>query len=153
MDSGRARSGDTPRASPSLVRRGILTDGSRSLSTVVALVACLASGCTIARYYNGTPLRSDPAKLVEGQSVREDVLRLFGPPTQIIHRTDGDAFEYTYQQYNYSSLQLQDPITGINWFTYTREFDNRDRLLVLFDFTGVVRSVAVDHHVGEMPVL
>jgi len=85
--------------------------------------------------------------------VREDVLRLFGPPTQIIHRTDGDAFEYTYQQYNYSSLQLQDPITGINWFTYTREFDNRDRLLVLFDFTGVVRSVAVDHHVGEMPVL
>ena len=113
----------------------------------------LASGCTIARYYNGAPLRADPQSLIEGQSVRSDVLRLFGPPTQIIHQTNGDAFEYTYERYNYSALKLQDPITGVNWFTYTRGFENRDRVLVIFDFTGVVRSVAVDHHVGEMPVL
>jgi hypothetical protein len=107
----------------------------------------------VARYYNGSPLRADPSTLVEGQSVRADVLRLFGPPTRIIHQTNGDAFEYSYERYNYSALKLQDPITGVNWFTYTREFENRDRVLVIFDFTGVVRNVAVDHHVGEMPVL
>jgi outer membrane protein assembly factor BamE (lipoprotein component of BamABCDE complex) len=116
-------------------------------------LACAAAGCTIGRYYNGAPLRAAPTSLVEGRSTKHDVLHLFGPPTQITHQTDGEAFVYTYEQYNYSSFHLQDPITGINWFTYTRQFENRDRLLVLFDFTGVVRSVAVDHHVEEMPAL
>ena len=113
----------------------------------------LLSGCTIARYYTGNPLRDAPTHLVEGQSTKHDVLQLFGPPTQITHQTNGDAFVYTYEQYNYSSFQVRDPILGYTWFTYTRQHDNRDRLLVLFDFTGVVRDVAVDHQVGDMPVL
>ena len=60
---------------------------------------------------------------------------------------------YMYEQYNYSSFHLQDPITGINWFTYSRSFESRDRLLVVFDFTGIVRNVAIDHRVAEMPAL
>ena len=125
-------------------------------ASAIALVGCAAlllGGCTIGRYYNGAPLRAAPSSLVEGQSTKHDVLRLFGPPTQITHQTDGDAFVYTYVQDNYSSFRVQDPILGVNWFTYTRQLENRDRLLVLFDFTGVVRSVAIDHHVEEMPVL
>ena len=117
------------------------------------VLVCATAGCTIGRYYNGAPLRAEPSAIVQGQSTKSDVLHQFGPPTQIMHQTDGDAFVYMYEQYNYSSFHLQDPITGINWFTYSRELENRDRLLVLFDFTGVVRSVAIDHHVAEMPSL
>jgi hypothetical protein len=113
----------------------------------------VASGCTIGRYYNNAPLRAAPAAIVEGQSTKSDVLRQFGPPTQIMHQTGGDAFVYTYQQYNYSSFRVQDPILGYNWFSYSRQLENRDRLLVLFDFTGIVRSVAIEHQVEDMPVL
>jgi len=113
----------------------------------------LTSGCTVARYYKDVPLRGDPAGLVEGESTKSDVLRLFGPPQQITHQSDGDAFVYAYEQENYSSFRVQDPITGINWFTYTRQFDNHDRLVVLFDFAGVVRGVAIDRHTEAMPVL
>ncbi len=123
------------------------------LAGACCLLALAAPGCTIGRYYSGAPLRAEPATLVAGQSTKHDVLQLFGPPTQIMHQTDGEAFVYTYEQYNYSAFHLQDPITGISWFTYSRSLDNHDRLLVLFDFTGVVRSVAIDHHVEAMPVL
>ncbi len=116
-------------------------------------LALLMAGCTIARFYNGAPLRADPSALVEGQSNKSDVLHLFGPPTQITHQTNGDAFVYLYRQQNYSSLHVQDPITGINWFTYTRQLENRDTLVVLFDFNGIVRSKAVEHQVGQMPPL
>jgi hypothetical protein len=116
-------------------------------------MALVASGCTVARYYKDAPLRGDPAGLIEGESTKSDVLRRFGPPQQITHQTDGDAFVYAYEQENYSSFRVQDPITGINWFTYTRQFDNHDRLVVLFDFVGVVRGVAIDHHTEEMPAL
>jgi outer membrane protein assembly factor BamE (lipoprotein component of BamABCDE complex) len=113
----------------------------------------LVAGCTIGRYYYGTPLRGDPSVLVEWQSTKSDVLRLFGPPTRITHQTDGDAFLYVYQRQNSSSLRVTDPITGMNWFTYSRLLDDRDTLLVVFDFTGVVRSVAVDHRLEHMPPL
>ena len=57
-------------------------------------------------------MRAEPSTLVQGQSTKSDVLRLFGPPTQIMHQTDGDAFVYTYRQYNYSSFHVQDPREG-----------------------------------------
>ncbi len=122
-----------------------------SATCLVAVVGL--SACTVARYYKDAPLRGDPSALVEGQSTKSDVLRLFGPPVQITHQTDGDTFIYTYERENYSSFHVQDPITGINWFTYTRQLDNHDRLVVLFDYAGVVRWVAVDHHTEDMPVL
>ena len=123
------------------------------LATGVSLLTWATTGCTVGRYYNGVPLRGDPGALVEGQSTKHEVLRLFGPPTQILPQANGEAFVYTYDRANSSTLRLQDPITGINWFTYSREFEARDRLLVIFDVTGVVRSVAVEHHIGELPRL
>ncbi len=119
----------------------------------VAIVALCLSGCTIGRYYYGVPIQGDPAQIHEGTTSRADVLRLCGPPFQIVHQTNGDAFVYKYEQQNTSTLQLRDPITGTTWFTYTRQFDRRDALVVFFDFTGVVRGVAMDRDVDDMPAL
>jgi outer membrane protein assembly factor BamE (lipoprotein component of BamABCDE complex) len=123
----------------------------RAVGAVV--VAALLGGCTIGRYYTGAPLHGEPSALVEGQSTKSDVLRIFGPPTVITHQTDGDAFVYSYQQENTSEFRLQDPITGVNWFTYSRDLNQRDRMVVIFDFAGVVREHAVEHHVEELPAL
>lgn len=132
----------------------IQSDPRRFLALVIACaVAVLSAGCTIARSYRGAPLRADASVLVEGQSTKGDVLRSFGPPTQITHQSDGDAFVYSFDRLNYSSFTLQEPITGQRLFSYRREFNNRDRLVVLFDFSGVVRSLAVEHHTPEMPAL
>ena len=110
-------------------------------------------GCTIARWYSGVPLRADPAVLVKGESTKSDVLQLFGAPTHIMHQTDGDTFLYSYDRWNYSSLTLAEPITGQRVFTYSRGFNNRDRLVVLFDYFGVVRGIAVDHETRQLPTL
>ena len=123
------------------------------LLVIGCLTATAAAGCTIGRYYTGVPLRGEPSALVEGESTRSDVLRLFGPPTEITHQPSGDAFVYRYQQENTSTLRLQDPVTGVNWFTYSRDLNQRDTLVVIFDFTGVVRSYAVDHRTEELPEL
>lgn len=117
------------------------------------ILALATAGCTVGRYYTNTPLQGDPAALIQGQSTKGDVLRLFGPPTRITHQTGGDAFVYTYQQLNTSTFRVQDPVVGYNWFTYNRQIDRRDTLVVLFDFTGIVRSYAVNHHVEDMPPL
>jgi hypothetical protein len=99
------------------------------------------------------PLHGDPAVLVKGESTKSDVLQLFGAPTQITHQTDGDAFLYAYDRWNYSSFSVVEPITGQRIFSYTRGFNDRDRLVVLFDFFGVVRGVAVEHETQQMPRL
>jgi hypothetical protein len=116
-------------------------------------VVFLAAGCTIARWYAGVPLRGDPAVLVKGQSTKGDVLEVFGPPTQITHQTDGDAFLYAYDRWNYSSFTIVEPITGQRVFSYTRGFNSHDRLVVLFDYFGTVRGVAVEHETQQMPTL
>ncbi len=122
-------------------------------AVAVAAGLLLLDGCTIARWYSGVPLRADPAVLVKGESTKTDVLQLFGTPTQIMHQTDGDAFLYAYNRWNYSSLTLVEPFTGQRVFSYTRGFNNRDRLVVLFDYFGVVRAVAAEHETRAMPHL
>jgi len=119
---------------------------------LIAMAWCTA-GCTIGRYYTNTPLIGDPSALVQGESTKSDVLRLFGPPTTVTHQTNGDTFTYSYEQLNTSTLQVRDPVIGYNWFTYNRQIDRRDTLMVLFDFTGIVRSYAVNHQVADIPPL
>ncbi len=123
------------------------------LLTAVGAALALLDGCTVARWYSGVPLRAEPTVLVQGESTKSEVLQTFGPPTQIMHQSDGDTFVYAYDRWNYSSFSIVEPITGQRLFTYTRGFNNRDRLVVLFDYGGVVRAVAVQHETQAMPSL
>ncbi len=127
--------------------------GTRLAAFVAGAGALLIGGCTIGRYYNGVPLRADPSALQEGESTRHDVLTVFGPPDRILQNASGDTFIYEYERENYSSFRLQDPIIRFTWFTYTRSLGQRDRLVVVFDLSGIVRGVAVDQHTEELPML
>lgn len=122
------------------------------LAVLAALALC--SGCTITRLYGGQHLRGDPAQLVQGQSTRSDVLKLLGPPDAIEHQVWGDAFVYNYRQVNSASITIDDPFfTGQTLFSFGRTFDNSDRVIVLFDFEGVVSGVAADRDTEDMPLL
>ena len=118
------------------------------------LLATMAAGCTIGRSYQGVPLVADPSLIVAGESTKSDVLRVFGPPEQIAHQTDGDAFIYRYSQQNFSSITIEEPVfTGMMLFSYRRQFDAGDRMVVLFDFDGVVRAVAMENQTEDLPLL
>jgi outer membrane protein assembly factor BamE (lipoprotein component of BamABCDE complex) len=120
---------------------------------ILVLLALLCSGCTISRVYRGAPLRGDPALLESGKSTKSDVLRILGPPDLIQHQTDGDAFVYTHSQQNFSSFTVQEPFLRYRVFTYRRQLENSDRVIVLFVFRGIVRDVAQESEVEEMPLL
>lgn len=119
----------------------------------LALLALLCSGCTISRAYRGAPPRGDPTLLREGESTKGDVLRVLGPPDLIEHQTDGDAFVYIHSQQNYFSFTVREPFLRYRVFTYQRQLENSDRVVVLFDFHGIVRGVAQEKEVEEMPLL
>jgi hypothetical protein len=133
-----------------------MRDATRAIAVALCalMTAAVASGCSISRSYYGSPLRGDPAAVVTGQTTKAEILRNFGPPTVIEHQTDGDAFIYTYARSNYASLTIQEPVfTKQMIFNYGRLFDGRDRVVVLFDYYGVVRGIAHQEETERMPTL
>lgn len=113
----------------------------RALASLAALA--LASGCTIVRTYVGNELPAVPdGQLVPGTTTKADVLRDLGPPDRLVRQYEGDVFVYAYVRRNESSLELQEPVfTRLRIFSYTKEQEKSDRMVVLFDRAGVVTGV------------
>ncbi|MGH7288323.1 MAG: hypothetical protein ACREI8_09935 [Myxococcota bacterium] len=107
----------------------------------VALLA-LASGCTIGRWYVGSPLLADPREiLVVGHTPKAEVLTRLGPPDRILRQKDGDVFVYHHDQRNSSELEITEPlITRLTLFQWEKVQDKSDRLMVFFDAAGVVSA-------------
>lgn len=104
-------------------------------------VACLAMGCTIERSWVGSEIRSEPAEwIVVGTTTKPDVLATFGPPDRIVRLREGDVFVYRYAQRNGFQLEIEDPFSGIEVFTWDRMQEKSDRLMVFFGPAGVVNS-------------
>jgi hypothetical protein len=110
-------------------------------------LACLllASGCTIGRWYVGSPLRADPDhRIVAGTTGKAEVLSTFGPPDRILRQRSGDVFVYRYDQRNSSELNIGTPpfigIGSYQIFRWTHVQDKSDHLMVFFDRAGVVSS-------------
>jgi outer membrane protein assembly factor BamE (lipoprotein component of BamABCDE complex) len=124
-----------------------------AIATAACVLVPALSGCTVSRMYEGVPLRARPEVIREGETTKAEVLHLFGPPERVEHQTDGDAFVYTYRQRNYSSITAREPFFGLMIFSYSRQFNDDDTLVVLFDFYGKVRAVAFEENTPEMPAL
>jgi hypothetical protein len=107
-----------------------------------ALLLTLAPGCTIGRWYMGSPLGADPREeLVVGQTPKSDVLTKLGPPDRILRHKNGDVFVYHHDQRNSSELEIREPlITRLTIFQWEKVQDKSDRLMVFFDSLGVVSA-------------
>ncbi len=116
---------------------------SSSRAALLCLVVLLP-GCTIGRWYIGSPLRADPASLVVGATSKGEVLSSFGPPDRILRYRSGDAFIYRHDQLNSSELDIGVPpifgFGGYPIFNGERTQDKSDQLMVFFDAEGRVSS-------------
>jgi hypothetical protein len=113
----------------------------------IALLVCLLllSGCTIGRWYVGSPLRAHPDhRILNGTTRKDEVLATFGPPDRILRMRGGDVFVYRYDQRNSSELNIGTPpfigVGSYQIFRWTRVQDKSDHLMVFFDPAGVVSS-------------
>jgi hypothetical protein len=116
----------------------------RCTRVVASLVALwLGAGCTIVRTYVGNELPAvADGQLVPGTTTKAEVLRDLGPPDRLVRQYEGDVFVYAYVRRNESSIELEEPvITRLRIFSYTKEEEKSDRLVVLFDRSGVVTGV------------
>jgi hypothetical protein len=102
----------------------------------------LLAGCTMIREYVGTPLRADPAQEISpGTTDMAAVLDVFGPPDRILRHTAGDVFVYRFRRRNSDTFVIEEPvITNLELFSYSRTREKEDRLVVLFEADGRVRS-------------
>jgi outer membrane protein assembly factor BamE (lipoprotein component of BamABCDE complex) len=121
-------------------------------SSRAALAALLLAGCTITRVYVGTPLRADPdLEIQPGVTSMQEVLTVFGPPQRILRHSAGDVFVYSFRRENSETLVIEEPvITDLELFTYSRTREKEDRLVVLFDGEGRVRSFGYQHGTAEL---
>lgn len=108
----------------------------------LVLLLLVVPGCTIGRWYVGSPLPIDPRELlVVGETRQTEVLSRLGPPDRILRQKSGDIFVYRHDQRNESQLEIEEPvITGLTLFQWEKVQDKSDRLMVFFDSAGVVSS-------------
>lgn len=123
----------------------------------IALALAL-SGCTIGRWYVGSPLGADPDhRLQNGTTRKAEVLAAFGPPDRILRHRNGDVFVYRYDQRNSSELNIGTPpfigIGSYQIFTWSHVQDKSDHLMVFFDHDGVVSAFGYRHGRSELDPL
>jgi len=114
----------------------------RSIEAAALLaLSLLATACTIERTYLGSEILANPHELViVGSSTKPQVLAHFGPPDRIVRQREGDVFVYRFAQRNGFELQIEEPFSGIEIFTWDRVQEKSDRLMVFFDRAGVVSA-------------
>ena len=107
-----------------------------------ALLLGLLSGCTIGRWYVGSPLLVDPRQvLAPGHTPQAEVLTKLGPPDRILRQKSGDVFVYHHDQRNSSELEIREPVvTRFTLFQWEKVQDKSDRLMVFFDPAGLVSA-------------
>jgi hypothetical protein len=125
------------------------------LALAVALaVLALASGCTIERRYLGSEIRAVPEEwIVAGTTTKPDVLAAFGPPDRILRQREGEVFLYRYAQRNGFQIEIEEPFSGLEIFTWNRIQEKSDRLMVFFDREGVVSAFSYRRGRGELDAL
>ena len=123
-------------------------------TSAVLLVIALAAlpACSVTRVYKGQEIRIIPQEhLRVGVTTKGDVLRLFGPPSGLSERRDGEVFVYTYERRNAESLEIEEPVfTGIELFSYTRSRRKEDRLMIFFNGADVVKEYGFTRGTREL---
>lgn len=113
------------------------------------------SGCIIGRDYKGSPLREAPAQtILPGKTTQTEILALFGPPQEILPQKTGYLFVYRYTQTNSWKIVLQEPVfTQRVFFTYEKNNEKSDALVVLFRPDGTVQNYGLNEDIQNLTFL
>lgn len=122
-------------------------------SKIIILVILLVfSACTtIKRSYVGNPVEVNPHEAItKGKTNKGEILSLFGPPTRVMRQYDGDLFVYEYIYEKGFKFAIEEPvITGAKLFTYIKNDEKRDLLVILFDKQGVVVNYGISRYASS----
>jgi hypothetical protein len=116
---------------------------------------CLTS-CTIGRVYQGSRLRQDPQFLETGKEHSQtDILKIFGPPDEILAQKEGYLFVYRYTQTHETLFVLQavDPVVTqirLKLFEFQKSNQKYEALVVLFDPQGKVKDFGIEQSLSEL---
>jgi outer membrane protein assembly factor BamE (lipoprotein component of BamABCDE complex) len=119
------------------------------IKTVIVCVLILFSACTTMRKtYVGHPVEIDPDDVItRGSTNKGEVLGILGPPTRILRQYDGDLFVYEYIYEKGFKIVIEEPvITDIKLFTYIKNDEKRDLLVILFNKQGVVVNYGISRY-------
>lgn len=136
------------------------TTGRKALGVVpvtVVLVSmfALGSGCVTGTQVEGRIISAlDVAKVKIGQTTKQDVLDIFGPPTEFQRTpepgppekaTREDIFRYEYKE------EDETFITFVLVYTYFKRVKYADTLMVVFDGRDIVKYLAFSKQTDAEP--
>ena len=102
---------------------------------LAALPAVLLSGCFFRKAIDDRPWNEESvAKIEVGKSTKADVLRLLGPPKQIVRLLESEAYMYTHTVEKHTGTFL----VVVNLYRTDRQYDS---VCVVIDRKDVVTAV------------
>ena len=126
--------------------------------------ACLLQGCAVGYQTQGRIIDARAVALVEiGRSTKQDVLNLFGPPTQLsravgvdeagLFESDEPTWIYDTKEdvYRYEYIEHNETFFSIILYSYWDRESLADTLLVIFDEQEVVKHVAFSKETDAVP--
>jgi hypothetical protein len=120
-------------------------------AAVLLLTLAVAAGCQITHLAVGSELQGDPAKISIGETTMGQVLEQFGAPERIQRQSRGDVFIYRFLKRDSRTLSIEEPvITNTELYTYTEIREDSDRLVVLFDSSGLVTGYGFQRGASKM---
>lgn len=117
------------------------------LLVALVLIACVTSGCFTTYRTKGAPVPygdSSRSVLHVGKTSREDVLRLFGAPTDIRSTLGGETFRYLYVRQIAEGVNIgMSALWGLLSLSFFRAEEGRedtDNLTLFFDREGLLEA-------------
>jgi outer membrane protein assembly factor BamE (lipoprotein component of BamABCDE complex) len=113
-----------------------------AIGAALVLSGWLCAGCVLSRTTDGTKIFEESvARIVVGESTRQDVAKLLGAPDDIIYSNfeHDPLFE---RAFSYRRNLRKTTYFTLILFSASRSDSNSDHVVVFFDDEGVVEDVA-----------
>jgi outer membrane protein assembly factor BamE (lipoprotein component of BamABCDE complex) len=107
------------------------------------------SGCVMSRKYENLPLPSSFSSLQKG-STQQQVLKDFGPPTQLLRKPTGVLFLYLRTGKHNNRFFIGAGPERFNLLTLFWETTKKDQLMVFFDSSNQVMDYAFHSGTDEL---
>ena len=129
-------------------QKSFLKNSKIIILAILAILVLFSACTTLKRSYVGHPVEVNPNEaIIKGKTNKGEVLSIFGPPTKVMRQYDGDLFVYEYVYDKGVKFVIEEPIiTGVQLFTYVKDDEKRDLLVILFDKQGIVVNYGISRY-------
>ncbi|MFO0783863.1 MAG: outer membrane protein assembly factor BamE [Phycisphaerales bacterium] len=110
---------------------------------VLGGVCLVGTGCTTTQYTTGAEIKEDSVKqIVKGKTTMQEVIALFGEPQRATPMGDETIYTYEYRVTKGTTVMVP-------YVASTDSKDEADKLSIVFDRSGVVKTFNVTRGIGK----